>query len=192
MGNEIEQEYEQIKKDMSKGEVHYTLDQDGHMTNIAFKRHGYFSYVDVIQKRGAYAIVFYGDYEPFVIQGNWWNVTLEEFNPRNFGYVMEKIGTDNCEEFDYEKFRRDAREGILELQFDDKDLEAQAFEITDSLEYEFERHEICDRLIEALHDPDIVEVFWDWGMRPTAHFLCWMAIVDLAQEKMREDEKNGA
>lgn len=180
--------YETIKKSMKNGsQITYILDRDGHMTNIIFNRKGNYSYIDVIRKRGAYAICFYGDYKPLVIQGNWRDMTLDEIPTRNFSYIFEKIDAGEYEEFDVDEFHKEAKEYFAE--YENKE---ELYAIIDRVEYEHERYRCFEELVEVTDDPGVAEGFLDLGMVATPHFMCWMAIIELAQEKMREDMKQWA
>ncbi len=182
--------YDETKSIMSHdAEITYKLDDKGRMTNIIFKRRGYYSYVDVVKKEHGYCILCFGDYKPLVISGNWHDVYLDEFNPRNIHYVSEKVDAGEYEVFDWQEFENDAHDYMLQLDLTDEQRE-EADEAVREVDCQSMKYECLDRLIEILDDPNLGETFFNWGMVPHPHYLCWMAIIDLAQDKREKDKEN--
>lgn len=182
-------DFDEILASMREGSsVSYTLNDKGHMTNIEFRRGGCYSYVDVLKRDHAYCIVCYGDYKPLVLCGNWYGVCLDQFNPENLFYVSEKVDAGKFEDFDYDQFKKDATEYYSEMDMTEEQREEVA-EIISDVGYFDSKQDCYEKLSELFPDDYIGEVFGDWGMVPNPHFLCWMAIIYLAQEKMREDGK---
>lgn len=188
----IEELTETFKKNGAT--VQYVLNECGKMTNIIFTYGAYTSYVDVIEKGNQYKILCYGDYSTYVLGKNWWHVYLDDIGTREFNadYIAEKVEAGEVYEFDPGKFIKDVKEYFKENNinrksvgdaWDDEDVEASLEEVdgtTSAIEFV--------NMISDIIDPSVWELAQSWGWKLRDHFLCWIAIIRYAQNKLKEDK----
>ena len=78
-----------------------TTNDQKHIKSVEFKRNGYTSYIEVIKKSEAFAIVCFGDYKTLVFSANWKDYYIDMVNTDNDFYNFEKCETKgNVKEFD--------------------------------------------------------------------------------------------
>ncbi len=184
--------------------VDYTIDEHGNMTNIEFWRNGYTSYIDIIKRVSKdngntreFKVVCYGDYESFVLGQNWWNFYLDDIDPYNLGYNLEKVEAGKARVFDYEAFVQDAKEYFEENEYDEKTLGEEAwsdiqYEI-DEVESEYDRVPHLEKIEEIFKDylgyepSEFMMAACRWGYVYADHFICQMAIIKIAQDAYRKE-----
>lgn len=163
-----------------------TTDDEKHIKSVEFKRNGYTSYIEVIKKPEAFAIVCFGDYKTLVFSANWKDYYIDMIDTNNDFYNFEKCETkDNVKEFDSDQFVLDAREY----------MKAEEIKITDEIVEIIEGREIypanvgtiVDELSTVLNDNELYESAFDWGWGLSRHWYIWMAIIYLAQSNAHRE-----
>lgn len=184
--------------------VDYTIDEHGNMTNIEFWRDGYTSYIDIIKRVSKdngntreFKVVCYGDYESFVLGQNWWNFYLDDIDPYNLGYNLEKVEAGKARVFDYEVFVQDAMEYFKDHEYYGKTIGEDAWsdiqDEIDEVEGEYYRMSHLEKIEEILKDCvglEAIDFMMDahaWGYVYADRFLCQMAIIKIAQDAYRKE-----
>lgn len=157
-----------------------TTDDRKHIKSVEFKRNGYTSYIEVIKKPEAFAIVCFGDYKTLVFSANWKDYYIDMIDTDNDFYNFEKCETkDNAKEFDSDQFVLDARNYMMAEEIEITD---EIFEIIEGREiYPLNVGTIIDELSTVLNDNELYESASTWGWNLNRHWYIWMAIIYLAQ-----------
>lgn len=162
-------------------------DNREHIKNIEYtSKEGYKSYIDVVTK-GKFSRMFcYGDYKTLVF-GDMYNYNIDEISTWNYEYYKGKVEAGEIERFDYNQFVSDVKEYLKES-FED-DLENEKYqEALDCLTLadidEYRCVHFLDDLSNILNDNEVY--CKDFGKVPHPHFVVWMAIIKIAQEKYKK------